>query len=115
MLELIGFSLLVLVGLAALVFGVVVLPLLILGAFVKALLFVVLLPLRLFGWLLGAIGAVAFGLLKAALFVLGLLAGAFVLVGGLLVLPLLPVLVLGLVIWALARLLRPRPVVGASA
>lgn len=98
-----------LVGLAVLLFLVVLIPLLALKLLFGLAVGLVLLPFK----LLGAVFRVAFGLVG---FVAKLLfTGAGLLVGGLGVLlalvlvPMLPLLLLGLVFWGLTRLFR-RPV-----
>jgi hypothetical protein len=95
---------------AVLIFvGLVLVPILLLGLFLKALLWVVLLPLRamaaLVGVGVGLLGFLAKGV--GALLAVGL--GAVLLVGGLLVLPLLPVLALVFMVWVIVRLFRPHP------
>lgn len=78
----------------------VALPLLLLVGLVKLVLFLVLLPFRVLGALLhAAVGGCS------VLLALGLALGA------LLVLPLLPLVLLGLAVALVVRLARPRPVV----
>jgi len=97
-----------------LVLGLVVLPLLVIGTLLKLLLWLVLLPFRAVGALVGAAGAVLAGVGKVLLFLLGLVGAALALTFGVVLLPLLPLLLVGGLIWLLARLLRPRPVVASG-
>ena len=98
---------LLLLGLVALVaLGLfVALPLLLIGALFKILAFLILLPLKI---LKGAFLVLA-GAGKAVLALVALVGGCLLAVGGLLVLPLLPVLFLVGAVWLLCRLFRPRP------
>lgn len=98
MLKLLAFLMFLCVALC----GLIVLPILILGGLLKVLFLAVALPFR-------VLGAVAGGLLKVGLFLVTALIGLVFVVGGAILLPLIPVLLLGLVIWAFFRLLRPRP------
>jgi len=90
---------------------VVLLPLLILKALIGLAVGLVTLPFKILGGLLKAVFGVVGLLFKAVFGVVGVLGG---LLCGLLLLvfiPLLPFLFIGAVIWGLARLTRPRPVV----
>ena len=104
MLELLLTAILLLVGL-------VLLPLLLLGLFVKAIFWMVLLPFR-------ALAAIAgFGVGILALFakgvgaVLAAVLAVVALAGAVLILPLVPILAVVFMIWLLVRLFRPGPVV----
>jgi len=97
-----------------LVLGLVVLPLLVVGALLKLLVALVLLPFRVLGAVVGAFAALFAGVGKVLVFLIGLVAAAAALVFGVLLLPLLPLLLLGGAIWLLVRLLRPRQVVPAG-
>jgi hypothetical protein len=89
--------------------GLVLVPILLLGLFLKALLWVVLLPFRAVAAVVGiGVGLLGF-LAKGVGAVLAIGLGALLLIGGLLVLPLLPVLALVLMVWVIVRLLRPHP------
>lgn len=81
--------------------GLILLPIVLVGGLLKVLFVAVALPFRL-------VGAVAGGLLKVGLFLVTALAGLLLVAGGAILLPLIPVLVLGLAVWGLVRLFRPR-------
>lgn len=105
MLELLAFGALLAGGL--LVIGVV-------GAVIKLAFFLVFLPFRLLGFFLKLVLGI---MLLPIVGVLGLLALVFVVVGGLLavIVPLMPVVLAGLLIVALAKwLVRPRARSGAA-
>ncbi len=114
MLELIGFSVLLVVG-CGLLCLLVVLPFILVGAVFKLLFFLVMLPLRLIGALFGLFATAVTGLFTAVLAVVGALGGLALLVGGLLAVPFIPLLLFGLGIWFLVRLSRPRASVRAPA
>ena len=96
------FELLILIGAIAILLMIVVVPIvLLLGLIalaVKLAVFLVLLPIRVLGWGVG-LGIAAFGLVFKGLILTG--AAALLLVFGLI--PLLPLLVIGLLIYALTR------------
>ena len=92
-----------------LLFALVALPLLIIGALVKALLFLILLPFKLLKALLGLIGGIALGLGKIFFALLALLFGGLIAVGAVLVLPVLGLLVAVGLIWLLVRRFRSDP------
>ena len=109
MIEFIAGTLALLVGAAVLLFLVVALPLMLVGAVFKLLFGLILLPFRLLGVLFGA-AVVALGfVLKIGLFLLAILAGVGLLAGGTVLLALAPVILLGLGIWLLVRIARPGP------
>ena len=105
MLEFLAAGLLFVVVIVLAVGALVLVPLMLLGLLIKLLVSLVALPFRLLGWLFaGAVGIAA---------AVGKVAVAFgLLLGGLLFLPLLPILLAGGLIWLFARLLRPRPAFG---
>jgi hypothetical protein len=70
-----------------------------LALFFRALIWLILLPFRVLGTVLGAVG----GFLAGAA---GLVFGLVLALGSLLLLPLIPLLVAGLVVWFLVRLAR---------
>jgi len=110
MLEFVALVLVGLLGIVLLLVGVVALPLILVGGLLKLLWLVVALPFRLAGAVVGMFGALATGMFKLTVLLFSLVA----LAGGLLVLPLIPLLLLGLAVWGLARLLRPRPLRAAA-
>ncbi len=105
MLEFLAIVLLVVVGFVLAIGAIVLIPLMLLGVALNLLIQLIALPFRLCAWLFaGAVGLAA-GVLKV-------LVGLGLLVGGLLFLPLLPLLFVVGLIWLFARLLRPRPAYG---
>ena len=86
---------------------IVLLPLMLLGALLKILFVIVTLPFRIIGAVFGAAAAVLGFLAKGFVALLSLVAGAGVLVLGLLIIPLLPFLIIGGMIWLLAKLFSP--------
>jgi len=94
------------IGLAVLV-GIVLLPLMLLGALLKIVFVVVTLPFRLIGVVFGAAAAVLGFLAQGFVTILSIVAGAGLLVIGLLIIPLLPFLIIGGMIWLLSKLLSP--------
>jgi len=109
MIEFLVFCLLAIVGVILAVAGIILLPLVLLGLLFKALLFVVMLPFRLLGVAVGVIGSVLVGVGHVLFYLFAGLFGLLVFVGALVAVPLLPILLIGLAIWAVARLVRPRP------
>lgn len=109
MLEILALGALFFVGL----FALLALPFLLLGGLFKLLIMLILLPFRVLGAVAGAVGAVAVGLGKLFLFLLLALFLPLILVGGALVVPLLPVLALVGLVWLLVRAARPRPAPGS--
>ena len=99
---------LIVVG-SLLVLGLVVLPLLVIGTLLKLLLWLVLLPFRAVGAVIGVAGTVLAGLGKLALCLLLVCVVPLVLVGGALILPLLPLIAIVGLVWLLVRAARPRP------
>ena len=93
MLELLALGALCFVGLLALV----ALPFLLLGGLIKLLVVVILLPFRLLGAVFGVLGTVVACFLP------------LILIGGAIIVPLLPVLALVGLVWLLVRAARPRP------
>lgn len=93
MLELLALGALFFVGLLALV----ALPFLLLGGLIKLLVVVILLPFRLLGAVFGVLGTVVACFLP------------LILIGGAIIVPLLPVLALVGLVWLLVRAARPRP------
>ena len=105
MLEFLAFGLLIIVALVLAIGAVVLVPLMIVGLLLSLLVQLVVLPFRVLGRLFtGAVGITA----AAGKVFLGL----GLLVGGLLFLPLLPILFAVGLIWLFVRLLRPRPAFG---
>lgn len=104
MLELLALGLLFFVGLIALVAA----PFILLGGLIKLLVILLLLPFRLLGAVFGAVATVAAGLGKLALFLLLALFLPLILVGGAILVPLLPVLAVVGLVWLLVRAARPR-------
>ncbi len=90
--------------------GLILLPLLLLGLFVKAVVWLVLLPFR----ALAALAGVGVGLLallaKGVGVVVAVALAAVALAGAVLLLPLVPILAVIFMIWLLARLFRAGPV-----
>jgi hypothetical protein len=80
-----------------------------LGVLFKILFAVILLPFKLFGALFKLMAGVAGFAVKLILLLGIVLLAPFLLAGGALGLALLPVLLIGLAVWGLVRLLRPRP------
>ena len=105
MLELLALGALFFVGLLALV----ALPFLLLGGLIKLLVVVILLPFRLLGAVFGVLGTVVAVLGKLALFLLVACFLPLILIGGAIIVPLLPVLALVGLVWLLVRAARPRP------
>ena len=105
MLEFFAVGLLVIVGFVLAIGAVVLVPLILLSLLINLLVQLVALPFRVLGWLLvGAVGTAA---------VVGkVLLGLGLFLGGLLFLPLLPVLFVVGLIWLFVRLVRPRPAFG---
>lgn len=99
---------LIVLGLAFLLF--VVLPLMLIGLALKALVWILVLPFRILGALFGIFAGVAGVVLKIAGFGLALLLGLFATAVTVVFLPLLPLLLIALFVWLLVKLLRPRPV-----
>ena len=97
-------SLLLFVGLLGLAALAIVLAVSMVVAAFKMLLFVVMIPLRLVGWLLG-LGVAAVGLLIKSAVLVGIV--ALLIVVGLL--PLVPLLLVGVVVLYLIRAARKRP------
>lgn len=105
MLEILAVGLLIVVGLVLTIGAVVLVPLMLLGLVLKILIQVVVLPFRLLGWLLAGAVGIAAAVGKVVI-------GLGLLVGGLLFLPLLPILFLVGLAWLFVRLFRPRPAYG---
>ncbi len=99
-----------LLGLLALIAAPIVLALFVVAAVLKLVFFLVLLPFRILGWGLG-LGFAALGLLVKGTLLAG--AVALLIVFGLV--PLVPVLLLGLLIYFLARPSRKGPAPAPSA
>ena len=97
-------------GGAILLVGLLFLPLLLIGLVFKLVILAVLLPLRILGGLAGLAIGLFVVLAKVGLFLLAGLVGLAVFGGGLLILPLLPLLAIGLAIWVVIRLMRPRAI-----
>ena len=109
MLKLIALSLLVLFGVVLGILALVALPLLLIGLLFKVLIIAIVLPFRIIGFTFGVVWAVIAGLGKVLLALAS--AGLVVLLAGgaLVAVPLVPLLLIGLAIWLVARMLRPRP------
>jgi hypothetical protein len=105
MLELLFVVFLLFAGLAALL----ILPLLLIGLLFRVLFWIVVLPFRAIGALLGASVTVLGGLGKAFVALFAVLIGLALFVGAVLVVPLVPIVLVCLAIWALSRLARRRP------
>lgn len=84
-------------------------PVLLLCLLGRIVLELILLPFRLFGLVVGALAGVLGFAIKAVVAAAAVLLGGALLLGGLVILPLIPVVAAALMIWLLARLLRPRP------
>ena len=105
MLEFLAVCVLIIVAFVLAIGAVVLVPLMLVGLLLKLLIQLVVLPFRVLGWLFaGAVGIAAAGV---KVFI-----GLGLLVGGLLFLPLLPILFAVGLIWLFVRLLRPRPAFG---
>jgi len=88
--------------------AMIVIPLIALCVVGKLVLALVLLPFRIIGAFVGvAVGVVAKVLLVGA----GLIVGVALLAGGLALIPLIPVVLLALFVWLVARLFRSTPTV----
>jgi hypothetical protein len=101
---------------SALVLGaLIVVPLIAILVVGKLVFALILLPFRIIGAFVGAavgiLGAVAKILVVGA----GLIVGLTLLAGGIALIPLIPVILLALFVWLLARLLRPNPTAGTTA
>lgn len=94
--------------------ALVVIPLLVIAVVGRLLLAVLLLPFRLVGALVGAAAGILGFFLKLLAAGAALILGAVVVVGGLVALPLLPVLLIVMMIWLAARLFRSGPQVRTS-
>jgi hypothetical protein len=106
MLETILAALVMLAVLGLALVALVAVPLILVGLVLKLLVALVLLPFRALGWLFSALGAAAVGVTKL---VLGLAAGCVMIllvIGGVALLPLVPLLLLVGMAWLAARLLR---------
>ena len=87
--------------------ALVALPLILVALVIKVLVALILLPFRAVGWLLGGVGAAAAGLVKLAVLSVAGCFALLLLVGGVVLLPILPlVLLLGATAWLASRLLR---------
>ncbi len=85
------------------------LPILLLGFVIRVVVRLLLLPFRILAGVVGlAVGAASLAL-GLAFGVVGLLVGVGVLIGVAFLLPLVPLAILGLVVWLLARILLGRP------
>jgi len=95
--------------------AMIVIPLIALCVVGKLVFALVLLPFRIVGAFVGvAVGVV--GLVAKVLLVgVGLIVGVALLAGGLALIPLIPVVLLALCIWLLARFFRPTPTVRPAA
>jgi hypothetical protein len=113
MLEALVVGFMILIGVIVGLFALVLLPLALVGLALKLLFSVILLPFRVVGWLIGAAGSVLAGLAKLVVICFGVCFAIVLLLGGALLLPLLPLLLIGGFIWLLARLLRPRAAHGS--
>jgi hypothetical protein len=109
MLETLVAAALVVVALIVGLIALVALPFILVGGLLKLLIMLILLPFRALGVVFGAVGTVLAGLGKLVLFLLFVCFLPLVLLGGALLLPLLPVLLVVGLIWLLARAARPRP------
>lgn len=96
--------------------AVILVPLLVLGALLKLAVAVILLPFKIIGALLkGVVGIIggllgALGALVGLVFGgLGLLLGLLVMVGVFVILPLMPLLLLGLIVWLALKAASPAP------
>ena len=105
MLKSLAFSILAVAGLVLALVGIVVLPFLLLGLVFKLLVALIVLPFRILGLAFGVLAAIG----KALVTVIGVLSGIALFVLAVLFLPLLPVLLVGIGLWALFRLFRKRP------
>jgi len=108
MLEILVLGVLVVVAVIVGLVALVAVPFMLVGAVLKLLIMLVLLPFRVVGALIGAAGAVLAVLGKLALFLLLACVVPLVLVGGALLLPLLPLLAIVGLVWLLVRAARPR-------
>lgn len=83
--------------------AVVLLPLMLIGTVLKVLFLVLTIPFRIVGAAIGAIGGL-FGAIFGGVFsLIGLVFGALALAGGLLLLPIIPVIALFGLIWLFTR------------
>jgi hypothetical protein len=97
---------------SVLVFGaMIVIPLIALCVVGKLVLALVLLPFRVIGAFLGVAVGVVGVVAKVLLVGAGLIVGVALLAGGLALIPLIPVLLLALFVWLVARLFRSTPTV----
>jgi len=104
MLELIAIVALSVLGLVLAVCGLLLLPLILVGFLLKLLLFVILLPFKILGFLVGLVGSLFAGIGKALLVVGGFVVVLALLVGGVVLLPLIPLLAIAAFIWVIVRL-----------
>lgn len=102
--------------LSALVLGaLIVIPLIALLVVGKLVFALILLPFRIIGAFVGAAVGILGVVAKILVVGAGLIVGVTLLAGGLALIPLIPVVLLALFVWLLARLLRPGPTAGAAA
>jgi hypothetical protein len=89
--------------------AMIVIPLIALCVVGKLVLALILLPFRIIGAFVGAAVGVLGVVAKVLLMGAGLIVGATLLAGGLALIPLIPVVLLVMFVWLVARLLRPTP------
>jgi hypothetical protein len=99
----------VLVALSVVGALVLVVPLLVLGALLKLATAVILLPFKIIGALFKGVFGILGGLLGLVFGGLGLLVGLLVMVGVCVILPLAPLLLLGLIVWVALKAASPAP------
>ena len=109
MLEILVVGALVVAGVIVALVALVAVPFILVGALLKLLIMLILLPFRAVGAVIGVAGTVLAGLGKLALCLLLVCAVPLVLVGGALILPLLPLIAIVGLVWLLVRAARPRP------
>jgi hypothetical protein len=109
MLKLIALSVLLPLGIVLGVLALVALPFLLIGLLFKVLILAIVLPFRVLGFAIGTVGALLAGLGKVLLFLATVALMVLLAGGALLAVPLVPLLLIGLGIWLVARMLRARP------
>jgi hypothetical protein len=87
--------------------ALILVPLMIVGVFLRVLLGLILLPFKIVGGLLKAVFGLLGGLFGLAVGGVGLLLSLFVVVGVFLILPLAPLLLLGGIVWLALKAARP--------
>lgn len=110
MIELLAFGILAVGAVLGGIFLLLVLPFMLLAGLFRLLFAVVILPFKLAGAMFGMLGALFLGLFKVLGFMLSVVLGLLAVLAGLVFVPLIPLLVIGLFFYLLFRMSRSRPV-----